>query len=156
MFESTTWVEADDFQAVFEFLDTCPHFENIKFHDGQNNKKPKSYPQDVKPGKKAKLPAIDQVFMYLSWLRNGFTTRMLSWLFDIPKSTVSRYLVTWTNLLYFSVGKIVIWSSKVQVSDTIPKHLKEPTHQLDALLTVHKYFAKDHLPVIPECYVFQP
>ena len=68
----------DDFQAVFEFLDTGPHFENIKFYYGQNNKKPKSYPQDVKPGKKAKLPAIDQFFMYLSRLRNGFTTRMLS------------------------------------------------------------------------------
>ena len=59
--------------------------------------------------------------MYLSWLRNGFTTRMLSWLLDIPKSTVSRYLVTWTNLLYFSLGKIVIWPPIVQVLDTIPE-----------------------------------
>ena len=75
---SNVQLDFDDFQAVFEFLDTGPHFENIKFYDGQNNKKPKSYPQDVKPGKKAKLPAIDQFFMYLSRLRNGFTTRMLS------------------------------------------------------------------------------
>ena len=44
---------------------------------------------------------------------------MLSWRFDIPKSTVSKYLVTWTNLLYFSLGKIVIWPSKVQVLDTM-------------------------------------
>ena len=94
MFKSTTGLEADDFQAAFEFLDTGPHCENIKFYDGQDKKKTKSYPQDVKPGKKAKLLAIDQFFMYLSWLRNGFTTRMLSWPFDIPKSTVSRYLVT--------------------------------------------------------------
>ena len=36
--------EADDFQAVAEFLGTGPHCENIKFYDGQNNKKPKSYP----------------------------------------------------------------------------------------------------------------
>ena len=91
MFKSTTGLEV---QAVFEVLDTGPHCENIKFYDGQNNKKPKSYPQDVKPGKKAKVLAINQFFMYLSWLRHGFTTRMLSWRFDIPKSTVSKYLVT--------------------------------------------------------------
>ena len=94
MFKSTTRYEADDFQVVFEFLDTGPRCENIKFYDGQISKKPKSYPQDVKPGKKTKLVAIDQFFMYLSWLGNGFTTRMLSYLFDISKSTVSRYLLT--------------------------------------------------------------
>ena len=81
------------------------------FYDGQNNNKPKSCPQDFKTGKKSKLLAIDQFFIYLSWLRNGFTTRILSWLFNIPKSTVSRYLVTWTNLLYLSLRKIVIWPS---------------------------------------------
>ena len=62
--------------------------------------------------------------MYLSCLRNGFTTRMLSWLFDIPKSTASSYLVTWTNLLYFSFGKIVIWPSKIQVLDTMLETFK--------------------------------
>ena len=94
MFKSTTGLEADDFQAVFEFLDTVSYCENIKFYDGQNNKKPKSYIQDVKPGKEAMLLAIDQFFMYLSWLRNGFTTIMISLLLNIPKSTVSRHLVT--------------------------------------------------------------
>ena len=115
MFKSTTGREADDFQAVFEFLDTVPYCENIKFYDGQNNKKPKSYIQDVKPGKEAMLLAIDQFFMYLSWLRNGFTTIMISLLLNIPKSTVSRHLVTWTNLLYFSDGKVAVLPSKVQV-----------------------------------------
>ena len=85
----------------------------------KNQKKPKSYPQDVKPGKKGKAPSNRSVFQYLSWLRNGFTIRMLSWL-----STVSRYLVTWANLLYFSLGKIVIWPSKVQVLDTMPETFK--------------------------------
>ena len=66
MFKSITGLKADDFQAVFEFLDIGPHCENIKFYDGQNNKKPKSYPQSFKPGKEAKLLAIDQFFTYLS------------------------------------------------------------------------------------------
>ena len=34
MFKSTTGLTADDFQAVFEFLDIGPHCENIKFYDG--------------------------------------------------------------------------------------------------------------------------
>ena len=72
MFKSTTGLETVDFQAGFEFLDAGPHCENIKLHDGQNNKKPKSYPQDVKTGKKAKLLAIIQFFMYLRWLKNGY------------------------------------------------------------------------------------
>ena len=137
IFKSTTGLEADDFQAVFEFLDIGPHCENIKFYDGQNNKKSKSYPQDIKPGKKAKLLAIDQFFMYLSWLRNGFTTRILSWLFDISKSTVSRYLVTWTKLLSFSFGKIETWPSKFSKCWLqCPKHSKQPTYTLDALLSI--------------------
>ena len=56
MFKSTTGLEADDFQAVFEFLDTGPHGDNVKFYDGQNNIKPnETYTQDAKPGKKAKF-----------------------------------------------------------------------------------------------------
>ena len=51
--------------------------------------------------KKVKVLVIDRFFMYLSLLRNGFTTRMLSRSFDISKSTESRYLVTWTNLYFF-------------------------------------------------------
>ena len=65
IFKSTTGLE--EFSAVFEFFDTGPHFEHIKFYD-------KSCPQDVKSGKKAKLLVIDQFFMYLSWSRNGYLT----------------------------------------------------------------------------------
>ena len=43
MFESTTGLITNYFQAVFEFLDTGLRCENIKFYNDQNNK-PKSYP----------------------------------------------------------------------------------------------------------------
>ena len=98
MFKSTIGFEADDFQAVFEFLDTRPHCENIKFYDDQNKKSLKVILKILNLKKKAKLLAIDQFYMYLSWLRNGFDARMLSWLFDIPKSTVLKNLVTWNNM----------------------------------------------------------
>ena len=35
MFKSTIGLEAADFQAVFEFLDTGSRCENMKFYDGQ-------------------------------------------------------------------------------------------------------------------------
>ena len=92
MCKSTTGLETDSFQADFEFLYTGPRWESINFYDGQNDIKPKSYPQDVKDGKKTKLLAIDQFSMYLSWFRNGFTIGMLSWISDISKSTILRYL----------------------------------------------------------------
>ena len=40
---------------------------------------------------------------------------MISWLFYTPKSSVSRYLTTWTNLLYFSHRRIVIWQKKIKL-----------------------------------------
>ena len=58
MFKSTTGLETDDFHTVFEFLDTSTYCENIQFYDSHNKKKPKSYPHDVKPRKKANLLAI--------------------------------------------------------------------------------------------------
>ena len=92
--------------------------------------------------KKAKLQVIDQFFTYLSCVRNGFTTRMLSWLFDIPKSTVSKYLVTWNNLLYFSLGKIVIWPSKIQVLDTMPETFKTTYPSTRCIIDCIKIFCQ--------------
>nr|XP_047146175.1 uncharacterized protein LOC124819038 [Hydra vulgaris] len=51
---------------------------------------------------------------YCLWLKNGFTILHTSWLFKISKSTTSRYLITWTNFLYFSLGSVPIWPSREQ------------------------------------------
>ena len=125
LFKSITSIEPDDFQAVFDFLDTGTYRENIKYYDTKNDKPIKEYPQSEKPGVKPKLSAVNQFFLYLTWLRNGLTLSMVSLLFGIRKSTVSRYLITWSNLLYFSLGKINIWPTKEQVLRTMPKTFKE-------------------------------
>ena len=59
--------------------------------------------------------------MYLTWLRNGFTLRHTSYLFQIPKATVSRYIITWSNFLYVSLGSIPIWPTREQVDDAMPE-----------------------------------
>ena len=42
-----------------------------------------------KRGPRPKMDAKNQLFMCLSWLKNGFTMSHVAWLFDTPKSTVS-------------------------------------------------------------------
>ena len=57
---------------------------------------------------KLKVKAINQVFLYLVWLRNGLTLQRFSWLFDISIPVASRYIITWANLLYFKLGNVPI------------------------------------------------
>ncbi|XP_065662822.1 uncharacterized protein LOC136085444 [Hydra vulgaris] len=56
--------------------------------------------------------------------KNGFTILHTSWLFKISKSTTSRYLITWTNFLYFSLGSVPIWPSREQVYKFMPESFK--------------------------------
>ena len=67
-----------------------------------------------KLGMSPKLDVIEQLFMFLVWLRCGFAQKHLAWLFGIGKSTVSRYLITRSNYMYFCLGTIPIWPSKDQ------------------------------------------
>ena len=79
----------------------------------------------LKPGPRPKLGAIDQLSMYLAWLRLGFTLHHTSWLFDIPVSTVSRYIITWSNFLFFKLGSIPIWPSSAEIPENMSKIFKE-------------------------------
>ena len=59
-----------------------------------------------KSGPKPKTSPKDQLFLCMSWLKNGFSLSHTVQLFK--KSTISRYIITWVNLLYFSLGTIPI------------------------------------------------
>ena len=60
----------------------------------------------------------------MTWLKNGFARSHLAWLFKISKSTVTRYLITWTNFCYFSLGAIPIWPSIEVIDSTMPQSFK--------------------------------
>ena len=62
--------------------------------------------------------------MYMTWLKNGFARSHLAWLFKISKSTFTRYLITWTNCCYFSLGAIPIWPSREAIDSTMPQSFK--------------------------------
>lgn len=79
----------------------------------------------LKSGPPPKLDNNNQLFLYLSWLKNGFTLGHVSVLFQISVSTVSRYILTWSNYLYFSLGYIPIWPTRSQIDARMPKSFKE-------------------------------
>ena len=72
-----------------------------------------------------KLDVIEQLFMFLVWLRCGFGQKHLAWLFGVGRSTVSRYLITWSNYSYFCLGSIPIWPSKDQGTSSMPICFKD-------------------------------
>ena len=79
----------------------------------------------LKSRPKPKLSSQNQFFMYMTLLTNGFARSHLAWLFKISESTVTRYLITWTNFCYFSLGAIPIWPSREVIDSTMPQRFKD-------------------------------
>ena len=73
---------------------------------------------------KPNFPSQDQLFMYMTWLKNGFSRSPLAWLFKVSKSTVTRYLIIWTNFCISSLGAIPIWPSREVIDSTMPQSFK--------------------------------
>ena len=73
---------------------------------------------------KAKLIAIDQIFMHLSWFGNGFRLTMISWLFDTPNSSSLDILSQGVKFTMSPLGSIVLWPSKNQKLEALPEIFK--------------------------------
>ena len=132
-FKKATGLEKESFDSLFEFLDPGDDGSKLKYYDyakdvaEQNisvSQKKTSNNTLQKRGPKPKLNSKDQLFMCLSWLKNGFTMSHVTWLFDTPKSTVSRYIITWINFMYFSLGSIPVWPSRQQIDENMPESFK--------------------------------
>ena len=75
-------------------------------------------------GPKLKLSPINQLFLFMAWLRCGLPLFHLVFLFKKKKTTIFRYLITWSNYLYFTSGSIPIWLTKQQIADSMPDCFK--------------------------------
>ena len=128
-FRKATGLELDSFNELFTFLEPGINYNNIKFYEA--NFENKDVATDsintslTKCGPKPKIDARNQLFMCLSWLKNGFTLSHISWLFNTPKSNVSRNLITCINFIFFSLGEIPIWPSRKQIDETMPESFKK-------------------------------
>ena len=124
-FCAATGLTVESFNNLPEFLNPGKDSCNIKFYDTSSRL---SQSCDgigsPKSGPKLKLSSQDQLIMYMTWLKNGFAHSHLAWLFKISKSTVTRYLITWTNFCYFSLGAIPIWPSREVIDSTMPQSFK--------------------------------
>ena len=70
------------------------------------------------------LAGVDQLFLFLAWLRFGSPLKHAAWLFNLSKSTASRYIITWANFIYFKLGCVPIWPTKDIVIETMPECFK--------------------------------
>ena len=57
-------------------------------------------------------------------VKQGFPIEDLTVRFKVSPSTVSRVFLTWANFLYFMLGQIPIWPTKVQVKANLPDCFK--------------------------------
>ena len=98
--------------------------------------------EEVKSGPKPKISAKEQLFMYLSWLKNRFTLSHVSFLFQTPKATISRYIITWTNCLYFSLGLIPIWPTREQINKEMPEIFKRTYPSTRCILDCTEFYCQ--------------
>ena len=107
-FKKATGLDHESFLVLFKFMDPGEECKNTEFYDSSKRLYEAQFPllsssvDLFKSGRKPKVIAINQLFLYLLWLQNGFTLQHLSWLFDISIPTASRYIITWTNFLTLS------------------------------------------------------
>ena len=100
------------------YLNPGDNCSNIKFYGTSKRLSEEKYTnsEEVKSGPKPKISAKEQLFMYLSWLKNGFTLSHVLFLFQTPKTTVSKYIITWTSFLYFPLGPLPVWLTCEQIN----------------------------------------
>ena len=67
--------------------------------------------------------------MYLSWLTKWVHSVTCIFFFKkIAKATVSKYIITWKNVLYFPLGLIPIWPTSEQINEEIPTIFNMPLY----------------------------
>ena len=104
LFRSTTGLEVEKFKILYEYLDPGKNCENIKYHEPAKDKEEDrsdvlSSPSFLSPASKLgprskKVAGIEQLFLFLSWLRLGSPLKHAAWLFNLSISTASRYITS--------------------------------------------------------------
>ena len=113
----------DTLMAVFEFGERG---ENISYWRSTTDNNT-DYGEDdllTKKGRARSLRPIDEFFMVMCRLRQGFPEDHLAQLFNVSASTVSRIIITWVNFMFFKFGQINIWPSRKVIDTTMPESFK--------------------------------
>ena len=129
-FRSATGINPDCFMRLFNYLTQETTQDTSKLLSEEKYTKSK----EVKSGPKPKISGNKQLFMYLSWLKNGFTLSHVLFLFQVPKATVSRYLHKLLGLIFciFLLARYLFGLHVSKGKKKCEKYLKEHTPLLDA------------------------
>ena len=94
LFRATNGLEVEKFKFLYEYLDPGENCENIKYHEPATREKeedrshvlssPSFLSPASKPGPRPKLTGVDQLFLFLLWLRLGSPQKHTAWLFVCP------------------------------------------------------------------------
>ena len=121
----------DAFEAMFNYLDPGEQGENIVYWRSVNAEVSVDYNQDqpeesfTKKGRARSLRPVDEFFILMCRLRQGFHEDHLAHLFNVSTPTVSRIVITWINFTYFKFGHINIWPSREVIDRTMPEAFKK-------------------------------
>ena len=101
--------------AIYNYLDPGASGENIMYW--LSGKEVDSNTKPVKQGRSRALKPIDEFFLTLCRLRQGFAKTHLAHLYNVAQPTVNK-------LFIFKLGQINIWPSREVVDETMPQDLK--------------------------------
>ena len=89
-----------------------------------------------------KLDSFNQLFMTLVKLKLDLNIPDLAFCFQISKTTVSRYFITWVCFLYNEL-KVVAWfPSKEEVAGTLPHYFRERYSTTVAIIDASEIFVE--------------
>ncbi|XP_068108069.1 uncharacterized protein [Hyperolius riggenbachi] len=70
------------------------------------------------------MSQMDQFFLFLCKVRQGFHDQDLSVRFNISQSRVTRIVITWAHYLYLVLGEIPLWRSRETGCQDVPECFK--------------------------------
>lgn len=70
------------------------------------------------------LSLIDEFFAFLCRIRQGFPEQDLAVRFCMSQTSISRFLITWSNYLYVMLGSLPLWPLRSVVNKNMPENLR--------------------------------
>ena len=89
-----------------------------------------------------KLDSFNQLFMTLVKLKLDLNIRDMAYRFQISKTTVSRYFITWVCFLYNELKEVAWFPSKEQVAGTLPHSFREMYPTTVAIIDASEIFVE--------------
>lgn len=115
----------DTFMCMYRYLNPGAKGENIRYWIASKTNFSTDDSSVDKGGRPRSLSPLDEFFLTMCRMRQGFPEEHLAHLYDICTSTVSRIFISWLNYMYLKLGALTIWPSRETVDRTMPEDFKK-------------------------------